>query len=193
MIVGILDCATSGNIYSVKKAIDKLGYDCKIIKQIKNIDKLIIPGVGSFPQGSDSILPYKEKIIDFSKNGSILGICLGMQLLCKKGFEFKSCEGLGLIDGECVKVNTQMPLPHIGWNGVELIRKSKLFEGIEKEKFYFMHSYEVINYTECTALTTYEDHKFVSAIESDNIFGVQFHPEKSGSTGLKLFDNFLKL
>lgn len=193
MRIGIIDCAIGGNIYSIKKAIDQLGYDAQIVKSTKNIDKLIIPGVGSFPEGAKSILPYKDDLNEFVKTNMVLGICLGMQLLCQKGFEFYPHNGLSLIEGECIKINTNKPLPHLGWNSVELIRDSKLLRGLENEKFYFMHSYEVVNYTGCTALTTYEQHKFVSSIEEKNVFGVQFHPEKSGEAGLKLFKNFLNL
>lgn len=193
MKIGILDCAVGGNIYSIKKAIDQLGFDVQVVKSTKNIDKLIIPGVGSYPEGAEAILPFKDELNEFVKTNMVMGICLGMQLLCQKGFEFSSHEGLNLIDGECIKINTDKPLPHLGWNSVEVIRKSKLLEGLEKEKFYFMHSYEVVNYTDCTALSKYEQHKFVSSIEKGNIYGVQFHPEKSGEAGLRLFKNFLKI
>jgi imidazole glycerol-phosphate synthase subunit HisH len=193
MRVGILDCAIGGNIYSIKKAIDKIGYETQIVKSTSGVDKLIIPGVGSYPEGADAIIPFKDELQEFVTTNMIMGICLGMQLLCQKGFEFYPHEGLGLVDGECVKINSDKPLPHLGWNNVELIRDSKLLKGLENEKFYFMHSYEVVNYTGCTALTTYEKHKFVSIIENGNIFGVQFHPEKSGEAGLKLFKNFLSL
>ena len=193
MRIGILDCATGGNIYSIKKAIDQLGYNAQIVTSTKNIDKLIIPGVGSYPEGAAAILPYKDELHEFVKTKMIMGICLGMQLLCQEGFEFYPHEGLNLIEGECIKINTEEPIPHLGWNSIELIRDSKLLKGLENEKFYFMHSYEVVNYTGCTSLTTYGHHKFVSSIEKGNIFGVQFHPEKSGEAGLKLFKNFLSL
>lgn len=193
MKIGILDCALGGNIYSIKKAIDKLGYNAKIVQSTDGIDKLIIPGVGSYPEGSLAILPFKEELHDFAKTNDILGICLGMQLLCQKGFEFHLCEGLNLIDGECIKINTDYPIPHLGWNNIEIIRDSKILKDIEKESFYFMHSYEVVNYTDCTSLSCYGKHKFVSSIESGNIYGVQFHPEKSGEAGLKLFKNFINI
>jgi imidazole glycerol-phosphate synthase subunit HisH len=193
MKIGILDCIAGGNIYSVKKAIYQLGYDAQIVKSTKNIDKLIIPGVGSYPEGSNSILPLKDELHKFAEKNMILGICLGMQLFCQKGFEFSVHDGLSLINGECIKLNTNKPLPQIGWNSVEVIRDSKLLKGLEDKKFYFMHSYEVVNYTDCNALTTYEGHKFVASIENKNVFGVQFHPEKSGEAGLELFNNFLKL
>lgn len=193
MRVGILDYGFGGNIYSIAKSIDKLGYSVEVVKKLNNIDKLIIPGVGSYNDASKIILEYKEEIKEFSKNKHILGICLGMQLLTNRGFEFGEHEGLGIIDGECVKINTHKPLPHIGWNNIETIRDSKLLKNIEHKNFYFMHSYEVINYEHCVGLTDYEGHKFVSVIEKDNVFGVQFHPEKSREDGLQLFENFLRI
>ena len=191
MNIGILDYGVAGNFFNILKAIEKIGYKAKITKEIKNIDKLIIPGVGAFGDASEYILKHKEELLDFK--GDILGICLGMQLLVNKGYEFGDYEGIGLVDGECIKITTNKPLPHIGWNKVEIIRDSKLLKGIENKSFYFMHSYEVINYTDSVGISDYEGHKFISVVEKDNIFGVQFHPEKSKEAGLKVIENFLKV
>lgn len=193
MITGILNYEAGGNIASINNSLNKIGANTKITKSFDNIDKLIIPGVGSFKKGSKYILDYKNDLINFSKERQILGICLGMQLLCDKGFEFGDFPGLKMINGECVKINTLHPLPHIGWYQIDQIKKSKLLKGIKKKDFYFMHSYEVINYTDSVALSDYFGHKIVSIIEKENIYGVQFHPERSGSNGLALLENFINL
>lgn len=192
MKTGVLDFTRSGNIYSVVKAVRQLGHDVEPVKDPSKVDRLIIPGVGSFASVSEEILPYKEAIHDFARTRPVLGICLGMQLLCRVGFEFGEHEGLGLIEGECVKLNTHASLPHLGWGKLHMLRPSRILdEELATRAFYFMHSYAVVNYPDTTALTTYGGHQFVSAVEKDNVFGVQFHPEKSGEAGLKLLDNFI--
>jgi len=192
MIVGVLDYSAGGNIYSMVKAVSKIGVDVKIVQDTKGIDKLIIPGVGTYAEGSRGIEEHKQEIIDFAQDHGVLGVCLGMQLLGRKGFEFGEHDGLGLVSGECVEINTNRPLPHLGWSKVNLLRDSKLLTGVEKESFYFMHSYEVINYTDSVALSDYGNHTFVSVVEKDKVYGVQFHPEKSREAGLKLLENFIK-
>lgn len=192
MIVGVLDYSAGGNIYSMEKAVSRLDVDVRIVKGTRGIDKLIIPGVGTYAEGSRGISEHKDEIIDFAQNHGVLGVCLGMQLLGRKGFEYGEHDGLGLVSGECVAINTSKALPHLGWSKVNLMRESKLLKGVEKESFYFMHSYEVINYTDSVALSDYGNHTFVSVLEKDNVYGVQFHPEKSRDAGLRLLDNFIK-
>ena len=165
--VGILDYEGGGNISSIRNALNNFDVDVELVNSsLKNIDKLILPGVGSYKKGSESINPFREAIKEYSQTNHILGICLGMQLLCKKGFEFGESTGLGLVDGECVKINTSQPLPHIGWSKVDVINSSKLLRGIRRKEFYFMHSYEVINYTDVKCLTDYFGHKIVSVLEN---------------------------
>ena len=153
MKIGILDFADGGNIYSIRKALNQLNCEVDVVKDCNNIDKLIIPGVGAYSDAAEALKPHKEELLEFSKTNHVLGICLGMQLLCKKGFEFGEHDGLGIIDGECVRMNINLPLPHIGWLSVSPIRDSKLLNGVEDPTFYFMHSYEVINYTDSVALS----------------------------------------
>lgn len=192
MKTGVLDFTRSGNIYSVVKAVQELGHDVEPVNDPSGVDRLIIPGVGSYASVSEEILPYRDAISDFVKSRPILGICLGMQLLCRVGFEFGEHDGLGLIEGECVKLNTPASLPHLGWGNLQMLRPSRIIdESLSTEAFYFMHSFGVVNYADSTALTTYGGHQFVSAVEKDNVFGVQFHPEKSGKAGLQLLDNFI--
>ncbi len=197
MKVGVLNYKIAGNIHSIKKALLTVGANIVEINSesdFKNIDKLIIPGVGSFSDAISEIELIREVLIENIKSKPTLGICLGMQILSKIGFEFGKTDGLGLINAEVKAIECDGSIPHMGFNSIEIVKNSPLFNGVdENSKFYFMHSYEVVNYTDILSLTTYSNHKFVSSIEKENIFGVQFHPEKSRKDGLKIFKNFLKL
>jgi len=194
--IGVIDYGLVGNVFSICNAIENSGHKSLIIdspKKLQKISRLILPGVGSFDEGMNEIIKsgFAETIINFQ--GPILGICLGMQLLCKIGFEGGSTQGLNLIDAEVKKIKCGFPVPHMGFNKIKVVNENQLLTGIEKEEFYFMHSYEVVNYTDISSLTEYGNHTFVSAIHKDNIFGVQFHPEKSRLAGIKLIDNFSKI
>lgn len=116
-----------------------------------------------------------------------------MQILSKVGFEYGKTKGLNQIDAEVKEMVVDAKVPHMGFNKINLVRDCKLLAGVESEEFYFMHSYEMVNYTNIVSLTNYADHEFVSAIQKDNLYGVQFHPEKSREAGIKLFKNFIEL
>jgi imidazole glycerol phosphate synthase glutamine amidotransferase subunit len=198
MTLGIVDIGIAGNIFNIQKAIKKAGADTKIVKYVddfKAIDKLVLPGVGSF----NSVMSVmdssglSQSVKEYAKEHDILGICLGMQMLSRIGFEHGEHSGLGFIDAEVKKIELKAPIPHMGFNTLDIQKNSKLLKGIECEEFYFMHSYEMINYTDILSLSSYAEHSFVSAIERDNIYGVQFHPEKSRDVGIKLFENFIRL
>jgi len=195
----------SGNLYSVQRAIKILGYEPLIISEpelLKNADKVIIPGVGSFNQGISNLKKkyFDQAIFEYVKTGKdLLGICLGMQLFMNQSNEFGKNKGLSLIDGIVknldFKANT--PVPHIGWNNISITKNdSKFLNKISNENyFYFIHSYyvhlkEEIDYA---FKTNYGDISFVSLINKENIFGTQFHPEKSGKIGLKMLKNFLTI
>ncbi len=198
MKVGVLNYKIAGNIYSIKKALKEVGanniVELECENDFKNIDKLVIPGVGSFKDAMSEIEPIREILIENIKTKPTLGICLGMQILSKVGFEFGKTDGLGVIEAEVKPIECEGHIPHMGFNSIEIVKNSPLFKNIDKNsQFYFMHSYEVVNYTDILSLTTYFNHKFVSSIQKDNIFGVQFHPEKSREAGLKIFENFLNL
>ena len=192
-----------GNILSVQNAIEYLGYECQVTsnnKIIKNSELLILPGVGSFKVAMDEIKKLKiDKAIkdNIKKNkGKILGICLGMQLLAEHGVEDGNAEGIGLVPGKILNLKsiTKKKLPHIGFNTVETNNHSGLFKDLKKNKFfYFVHSYFFLPNKTKDFKFSYCKYgkKFVSSYESDNIFGTQFHPEKSQSNGLKLIENFL--
>lgn len=195
-IVGVVNYGIAGNIHSIKKALNAAGARTVIIndiEQFEKVDKIVLPGVGSF----------KDAMMELKKDGfvqllkeidkPILGICLGMQILSTLGYEYGKTKGLNLISAEVKPILVDAKVPHVGFNSIESVRDSRLLKDLENEEFYFMHSYEMVNYTDVVTLTDYAGHRFVSAIQKDNIFGVQFHPEKSREAGIKLFENFIKL
>lgn len=200
-VLGIVDYGIAGNIHSIVKAVKQVGAIPKVIQNdsdFTGIDKLILPGVGSFKEAMQSLQKkqFDEKIRELvlEQKMPVLGICLGMQLLAKLGYEQGESQGLRLIDAEVREIKVNDILPHMGFNNIAIRKFSKLFTDIaDGESFYFMHSFEVCNYTDVLALTSYQDHTFVSAVEADNVYGVQFHPEKSRKAGLTIFHNFVHL
>ena len=137
----------------------------------------------------------KNNFIEAIKNYEkpILGICLGMQILSTVGIEFGKTKGLDIIDAEVRLLRTDAVIPHLGFNKINVLKSNKLLKGLEKEEFYFMHSYEVVNTKNIISKTHYMDYSFISSIQIDNIYGVQFHPEKSREAGIRLLKNFIKL
>ncbi len=191
----------SGNVASVYNLINRLGYDINVSNKptdIKKSSHLILPGVGAF---GASIEKIKSNIsIDVLndevqiKKKPFLGICVGMQILAEKGLEFGEHDGLGWIEGTVEKISAKL-LPHVGWNNIEIKKKSPIFKNIKNASdFYFVNSYafKVKDDNLIIAETTYEN-KFCSAIQKENIFGVQFHPEKSQKTGQLIINNFLNI
>ncbi|MDZ4726909.1 MAG: imidazole glycerol phosphate synthase subunit HisH [Leptospira sp.] len=193
-----------GNLRSVQMKIQMLNFQASISRDINSIlaaDKLILPGVGHFAEGMKNIKEFgildalHEAVI--YKKIPILGICLGMQLLTSFSEE-GSVSGLGWIDASTNKIISKstedLRIPHVGWNKVSQVNKSILFDNIENDtRFYFTHTYAVQchNKEDSIGETLYGD-KFTSVIQKDNIYGTQFHPEKSHMTGLKLIQNFLE-
>ena len=193
-----------GNLGSVANMIKKVGGKSIITsnkEDIKNAKKILLPGVGAFDNAVKNLKSLdlwdliKEKVLE--EKISIIGICLGMQLLTK-GSEEGDLEGFGFIDAYAKKFkfeNSDLKIPHMGWNIVRLQKKSKLFEGMEKEenRFYFVHSFavECNNKEDILTITNY-GYDFVSSFEKGNIIGCQFHPEKSHKFGMKLFKNFVE-
>jgi imidazole glycerol-phosphate synthase subunit HisH len=210
MSITIIDYG-SGNLKSAAKALeiaaDNISLDTKITvtsnpEIIKKSKKIILPGQGSFRDCYLSIknIPGLEDTLNefvLVKKKPILGICVGMQLFAKIGYESKQTKGFGWIDGEVRKINNinkTIKLPHMGWNQIELKKDLHLFSNLKnKSHMYFVHSYEfVTKQKSCIAATTNYGSSIISAIIKDNIFGTQFHPEKSQKNGLKLLENFLK-
>ena len=189
-----------GNLHSIGKAFEYLGERVKYVDSVfslKKADRIILPGVGSFGKAVSNLkkkglwAPLKEKIL--IKKVSFLGICLGLQLLFEKSMESPSCKGLSIFKGILRKFKKNMIVPHMGWNRVNFIRRNEnLFKGIEDGSFfYFCHSYYA-PLTSFTVGTTLYGVEFSSIIVKENIVLVQFHPEKSQKTGLKILRNFLK-
>ncbi|EMH80735.1 imidazole glycerol phosphate synthase, glutamine amidotransferase subunit [alpha proteobacterium HIMB114] len=211
MKIAIIDYE-SGNLKSVSKAVELASNnilnksDVKIINlanELKNFDKIVLPGQGSFKQCYQSLLSIEGMIDELTsavlvKQKPILGICVGMQLFSSFGEEDGGSKGFDWIKGKVNKINLtdkNLKLPHMGWNNISINQKSKLFSGIENEShFYFVHSFafDVENDQFISATTNYST-EIVSAIEKDNIFGTQFHPEKSQANGIKILENFIKL
>jgi glutamine amidotransferase len=192
-----------GNLRSVKKILEYFDIQAFVTNdgdQLKKADKIIMPGVGAFPDAMKNL--KKLRLIDalekevHKKQKPFLGICLGMQLLAKKGYEVRQTPGLGWIDAEVKPFNKSMGLrvPHMGWDHVSVIKKSALFEGVHADAtFYFVHSYNIQCHDESIVTSTCEyGEVFTASIQKGNIFGTQFHPEKSQANGVALIDNFLK-
>ena len=199
----------SGNISSVINSFNEVAKDkVKIevtsdINKIKSSDKVVLPGQGSFKgciDGLNSINGLIDTLNEFVLNNKkpLLGICVGLQMFADVGYEEVETKGLGWISGKVSKIDNQngkYKLPHIGWNQINIVKNSKIFKGIENNShMYFVHSYEFIpeDKNVISATTDYSSN-IVCSIEKENIFGTQFHPEKSDKTGLNLIQNFLKL
>lgn len=188
-----------GNLGSIKNMFEAIGSEAEItsdLGKIKNAQKLILPGVGSFDNGMENLKKLKlnsvlNELVMIRKT-PILGICLGMQLMTEKSEEGKS-PGLGWIKGETKKfANQNFKIPHMGWNNVKIVKKHPLAEGLNsRAQFYFVHSYFVLlKENRDELLQTNYGGKFTSAFQRANIFGVQFHPEKSHKFGMQLLKNF---
>lgn len=199
-MIAIIDYG-AGNIFSVKNALDYLGLECKLtsdINEIKAADALILPGVGAFPAAMNML--EKSGLIDTIKEEAakkpLLGICLGMQMLFEKGYEFEECNGLGLIKGSVRYMDEpDLIIPHMGWNKLEKLNECPLLENIgDNEYVYFVHSYKA----ECAneniaAYSEYGGRVPALVFDGKFVYGAQFHPEKSGDTGLKILKNFGEL
>ena len=208
MNVTIVDY-NSGNISSVvnsfsEAAKDKVSIEVTSdIKKIKSSDKIVLPGQGSFKSCVDalnSINGLIETLNEFVSNQKkpLLGICVGLQMFADVGYEETETKGLGWISGKVSKIDNQsgkFKLPHIGWNQINIVKDSKIYRNIENEShMYFVHSYEFIpNDKSVISATTDYSSNIVCSVEKENIFGTQFHPEKSDKIGLKIIDNFINL
>jgi glutamine amidotransferase len=202
MKIGIVDY-NMGNLASVSNAFKKIGTGAEIVKdadRLKDYDKLVFPGVGAF---GDAMEHLKQTNLDnamkeFVKSGKyVLGVCLGMQLLFESSEEFGSHEGLGIIPGKIVKFDKKRAsghkIPHMGWNKMFIVKNRSLLKGIEDPYLYFVHSYHAVCDEKYIIGKTLYGYEFVSAVNKDNVFGFQPHPEKSHKAGLKILENFIQL
>ncbi len=201
-MIAILDY-DAGNIKSVEKALGFLGEEAVITKDrdlIMSSEKVILPGVGCFKDAMDKIKEYKldNVIYDVVDSGKpFLGICLGLQLLYKTSEESPGATGLGILDGEIIRIPDApgLKIPQIGWNSLNISPDAKLFKGIEQNSYvYFVHSYYLkAKNIEDVAATTHFSVDIHASVERDNVFACQFHPEKSSVVGLKILQNFINL
>ncbi|AXK49315.1 imidazole glycerol phosphate synthase subunit HisH [Aliarcobacter trophiarum LMG 25534] len=200
-MLGIIDYKM-GNLASVYNACSKFTKDVKIIKtkdDITKCDKIILPGVGAYKDAMKYLEKngLKDAILEFSNsNKPLLGICLGMQLLFESSEEFGYTKGLGLIEGKVIAFNRdktkELKIPHMGWNTIET-KNNILFEGLKNPYLYFVHSFHTVCDDKYIIGKTTYGYEFASAVNKNNIFGFQPHPEKSHNNGLKVLENFINL
>lgn len=198
-MIGIIDYGR-GNLRSVEKALEKLGYEAEILtspEQLAEADGVILPGVGAFADAMDALnkggwIPSMKAYVQSGK--PFLGICLGMQLLFEIGEEHGEHAGLGFLNGSVVKFPPGLKIPHMGWNTLKIVLPNRICENIpDNSYFYFVHSY----YAQpadpgCIAGTSDYGLEFPALVGKDNVWGAQFHPEKSSPWGLVMLDNFGK-
>ena len=201
-MIAIIDY-DAGNIKSVEKAIEFLGYEAVITRDkdiLLNADKVILPGVGAFGDAMEKLkkydlIPVINEIVN--KKTPFLGICLGLQLMFDSSEESPGVKGLSLLSGKIVRFpeGTLLKVPQIGWNSLTFPKESRLFKGIDEESYvYFVHSY-YLKADDENVVAAQSDYgfKYDAAVEKDNIFACQFHPEKSSDVGLKILKNFVEL
>lgn len=202
-MVAIVDYGV-GNLFSLKSSLEAIGVSAFVTgseDEIRNADKIILPGVGAFGDAANKLFKsgLADVIISEAKKGKpVMGICLGMQLLFEKSFEYGTHEGLGLIKGEIRSISEVIPsdfkIPHIGWNALNFQgEKSRIFKYINDGDFvYFVHSYYGAKCDDVIATSDYGA-PLTAAVENGNVFGCQFHPEKSGSVGLDILRAFCEI
>lgn len=201
-MIGIIDY-NMGNLASVYNACHLLDAKATIVKDpndLRNFDRIILPGVGAYGDAMEHLIEtgMNEAIYEFANSGKpMIGICLGMQLLFESSQEFGHTNGLGLIEGEVVKfdktrMSEDFKIPHMGWNTI-INKEHPLFEGLHNPYLYFVHSYHAVTNEKNVIGKTLYGYEFVSAVNKENIYGFQPHPEKSHDNGLKILKNFMSI
>ena len=196
-MIAIVDYG-AGNLVSVKKALDWLGQECAItsdLGQVARATKVVLPGVGHFASTAALARTGLQDVIAAAITRGIpfLGICVGMQWMFERSQESPETRGLGVLSGECERFPASVKSPHVGWNRIDVAPSSQLLRGVRSSSFvYFTHSFRAPVTDTTVASCEYGGH-FSAAVERDQLFGVQFHPEKSGEIGLKLLGNFCAL
>ena len=195
-MIGIIDYG-AGNLFSLKNALDFLELKNIITssaEEIRDVDQLILPGVGAFPDAMKMLerSGLTETIIDEAGKKPLLGICLGMQMLFECGYEFEKVKGLSLIPGEVSRIVAPgLKIPHMGWSDVKIENGCELSKGInEGHLFYYVHSYKAVTEKQYVSLYSEYGEYIPGLVYKNNVYGTQFHPEKSGEIGLKLLRNF---
>lgn len=190
----------AGNLMSVHNSLDFLGYENKIAASSEVIEQaagVILPGVGAFPDAMDALHAsgLTDAVLEAAKKKPFLGICLGMQMLFEESDEVRPCKGLGLLPGRIERIRTSLKLPQIGWNALDILRPNAMTEGVQQGDYvYFVHSFMAVPAEEgdLAAVTDYGA-RVPAMVARGNLFGCQFHPEKSGKVGLAMLKNFAKL
>ena len=202
-MIAIVDYGV-GNLFSLKSSFDALGIEAEVTAdpvRIKNADKIVLPGVGAFRDAINKLdaTGLGSLVVSEAKSGKpLLGICLGMQLLLDKSYEFGEYEGLGLVPGEVRPIAEVLPeelkIPQMGWNALHFTGKSPIFaNSSEGEYVYFVHSYYCKSPCEYVSAVTEYGAELTAAVQNENVFGCQFHPEKSGPVGLKILKAFSEI
>ena len=202
-MIAIIDYGV-GNLFSLASSFKTIGYETVVTgdpETIKKADKLILPGVGAFGDAVNKLRTsgLDKVVIEEVKSGKyLMGICLGMQMLFDKSFEYGEHEGLGLIKGEVIPMENTIPknlkIPHIGWNALHFKTRSPLFKYInDGDCVYFVHSYYAENCMDSLIATTEYGKELTAAVQNKNVFGCQFHPEKSGNVGLNILKAFCEM
>jgi glutamine amidotransferase len=195
-MIAIVDYG-AGNISSVKKALEHIGADAQVTSDpavVASAGKIVVPGVGHFCRCESLNSRLRRPVLEAIAQGKpFLGICVGMQWLFQGSTEAPETPGAGLFPGECSRFPAEVKSPHVGWNQLDVRNGSRLLRGIQNGAFvYYTHSYRAPVVADTVASTEYGG-AFSAAIERENVFGVQFHPEKSSQTGLKILENFCAL
>lgn len=203
-MVAIIDYGV-GNLFSLRCSLEKIGADVCVTSDpdcIRRSDKLLLPGVGAFEDAANKLRSGRlDQLVceEAEKGKPLLGICLGMQMLFEKSFEYGEHPGLGLLKGQVIpmagKIPDNLPVPHIGWNSLHLLQPDcPLFHHIQENDFvYFVHSYFAAGCEDSLAATTQYGAELTAVVAKDNVFGCQFHPEKSGAVGLSILKAFCDL
>lgn len=196
-MIAIIDYG-AGNIFSVKNALDYLGLESRLVSDKESVisaDAVILPGVGAFPAAMQKLeaTGLVDTIKEEAAKKPFLGICLGMQLIFEKGYEFGECDGLGLIKGDVRKMEApELIIPHMGWNKLEKLNDCRLMDGLGDDEYvYFVHSFKAhCNDKDISAYCEYGGRVPALVHDGKFVYGAQFHPEKSGAAGLKILSNF---
>ncbi len=200
-MVGIIDYGV-GNLFSLQSSFKAIGQEAFVsgnAEELSKADRLVLPGVGAF---EDAAAKLRASGLDIfvrqqaAEGKPLLGICLGMQMLFEKSFEYGEHEGLGLLKGQVVpmagRINPELKIPHMGWNALE-VKQGKLLADVDGQYVYFVHSFFAENCVDSLSAVTEYDIPITAAVEQGNIFGCQFHPEKSGNVGLSILQKFCQL
>lgn len=202
-MIAIIDYGV-GNLFSLKSSLESVGSDAVVTGDeavIKSADKIVLPGVGAFRDAANKLKKthMDDVVYEMAQRGKpLLGICLGMQLLFEKSYEYGEYDGLGLLKGNIRPIANVIPkdlsIPHIGWNSLDIKKTSPLYENVDNGEYvYFVHSYYAADCDECVTATADYGAPLTASVEHENVFGCQFHPEKSGKTGMKILKAFCSL